>query len=789
MTTRGTTQSFDKGVAMRVGVSKICCILLMIVSVLVLSGAQTYAAERPPNIIMIFIDDMGWADFSCFGNTAASTPAIDQLAEEGVRFTQFYVNSPICSPSRVALTTGQYPQRWRIGSYLASRSANQNRGIAEWLDPAAPTLARMLHDAGYATGHFGKWHMGGQRDVDDAPPITDYGFDRSLTNFEGMGAKLLPLTMTPDGKGGRIWEDAERLGSPVTWMQRSEITGGFTAAALEFIKESAATEKPFYLNLWPDDVHSPFWPPVDQWQDGKQEKYRAVLEAMDAQLAALFEHIQNDKELKRNTLILICSDNGPEPGAGSAGPLRGAKTTLYEGGIRSPLIVWGPGIVAQEASGSTDTESCFAAFDLVPSLLAIAGIPPTQEIPFDGTDISPALQGKKSASHDGPLYWRRPPDRKMYKALGDTVLPDLAVRDGNWKLLCDYDGQNVQLFDLQKDPSEKNNIAADFEEVRARLCKQLVSWHEDLPSDNGQSLGVQEMQKARVGPANVTGYSLIAADGSKKTLAEVNSDGSVAWKVPCGAIHDLHLLPNGHLLYQDGWTRVIELDESRQKVWEYDAASNGNSNKKVEVHAFQRLTNGDTMIVESGPARILEVNNDGVIQKEIALTVDTPSHHSDTRNVRKTATGTYLVAHEKDGVVREYNSAGKIIWEFDIPLFGKQPKSGHGPEAFGDQVYSAIRLDNGNTLIGTGNGHSVLEVTSDKEIIWKLDQYDLPGITLAWVTQVRRLQNGNTLFVNCHAGPKNPQIIEVTPDKEVVWTYRDFELFGNALPVAVVEAK
>jgi uncharacterized sulfatase len=184
---------------------------------------------------MVFIDDMGWGDFSCFGNTAAATPAIDRLAAEGVRFTQFYVNSPICSPSRVALTTGQYPQRWRIGSYLASRSANQNRGIAEWLDPAAPTLARMLHDAGYTTGHFGKWHMGGQRDVDDAPPITDYGFDRSLTNFEGMGAKLLPLTMTPDGKEGRIWQDAERLGSPVTWMQRSAITGGFTAAALDFI--------------------------------------------------------------------------------------------------------------------------------------------------------------------------------------------------------------------------------------------------------------------------------------------------------------------------------------------------------------------------------------------------------------------------------------------------------------------------------------------------------------------------------------------------------------------------
>ena len=775
---------------MRVDVKKqISCTFLTIIGVLFLSGHRIHAAEKAPNIIMVFIDDMGWGDFSCFGNTDASTPAIDKLAEEGIRFTQFYVNSPICSPSRVALTTGQYPQRWGIGSFLASRSANQNRGIAEWLDPAAPTLARMLHDAGYATGHFGKWHMGGQRDVNDAPPITDYGFDRSLTNFEGMGAKLLPLTMTPEGKQGRIWQDAERLGSPVTWMQRSAITGGFAAAALDFIEEADAAKQPFYLNLWPDDVHSPFWPPVDQWHDGKQEKYLAVLEAMDTQLAVLFEHIQNNKELAQNTLILICSDNGPEPGAGSAGPFRGAKTTLYEGGIRSPLIVWGPGVVAQEAVGSTDTESCFAAFDLVPSLLTIAGITFAQDIPFDGTDISPALRGQQSTSHDGPLCWRRPPDRKMYKALGDTVLPDLAIRDGKWKLLCDYDGTNAQLFNLSDDRGEQKNVAADYHDVRDSLCQQLVSWHDSLPADNGQALAHQDMQKAQVGPANVTGYSLIAADSSARTLAEVAADGSVVWKMPCGSIHDLHLLPNGHLLYQDGWTHIIELDKNRKKVWDYDATGNGNANQKVEVHAFQRLANGDTMIVESGPARILEVDKQGVIKKEIALVIETPSHHSDTRNVRKTELGTYLVAHEKDGVVREYDTTGKIIWEFDVPLFEKPRKSGHGPEAFGDQVYSAVRLKDGNTLIGTGNGHSVLEVTPAKEIVWKLDQHDLPGITLAWVTQVRRLENGNTLFVNCHAGPKNPQIIEVTPDKEVAWTYRDFELFGNALPVAVVDTE
>ena len=137
----------------------------------------------------------GLGDFSCFGNKDAKTPNIDRMAAEGIRFEQFHVNSPICSPSRCAMTTGQYPQRWRIHSYLNNRADNARRGCAQWLDPKAPTLARVLQQNGYATGHFGKWHLGGQRDVDDAPPITAYGFDESLTNFEGMGPKLLPLTM------------------------------------------------------------------------------------------------------------------------------------------------------------------------------------------------------------------------------------------------------------------------------------------------------------------------------------------------------------------------------------------------------------------------------------------------------------------------------------------------------------------------------------------------------------------------------------------------------------------
>ncbi len=280
------------------------------------------------------------------------------------------------------------------------------------------------------------------------------------------------------------------------------------------------------------------------------------------------------------------------------------------------------------------------------------------------------------------------------------------------------------------------------------------------------------------------GRRLLAGDDSTQRLAIIAPDSTIDWELKVGGIHDASVLPNGNILLQQGWQKVVEVTPGKKTVWEYDSGKmNGNEGKRVEVHAFQRVEKGMTMIAESGPARIIEVDKDGKIQHEIKLKVNHPNAHSDTRLVRKIAKGHYLVTHESDGAVREYDQSGNVVWEYEVPLFGKAPKGGHGPEGFGNSVFSAIRLPNGNTLIGGGNGHCVLEVTPKKEIVWKVEQNDLPGITLAWVTRVERLPNGNTMIGNCHAGPDNPQFIEVTPEKKVVWTFKDFKNFGNSTPV------
>ena len=201
----------------------------------------------------------------------------------------------------------------------------------------------------------------------------------------------------------------------------------------------------------------------------------------------------------------------------------------------------------------------------------------------------------------------------------------------------------------------------------------------------------------------VAGHRLVVQGNNK--LAIVGEDGKIQWQMKWGGIHDIHVLRNGHIMVQQGSGKVAEIDpDTKSVVWSYDSTKqNGNQGKRIEVHAFQPLPDGKVMIAESGVGRIIEVDRDGKLLKEVKLKINKPHPHRDTRLVRKLVNGNYLVCHEGDGAVREYDGeTGKVVWDYDVPLFGKEPRGGHGIEAFGNQAFAAVRLTNGNTLIATG---------------------------------------------------------------------------------------
>jgi hypothetical protein len=285
----------------------------------------------------------------------------------------------------------------------------------------------------------------------------------------------------------------------------------------------------------------------------------------------------------------------------------------------------------------------------------------------------------------------------------------------------------------------------------------------------------------------VRDYKVLGAD--KGHIRIVNAKGEVEWEAPNATareIHDIQMLPNGNVLFQTSYITVVELNRDKKVVWQHESKPKAGYDGKVEIHSYQRLKNGLTMISESGNSRILEVDKDDKIVHEIPLTVAKPNSHRDTRMVRKLDNGHYLVCQEGEGKVREYDDKGKIVWEYALDLNGRPRSDGHGPEGHGVEVFGAIRLPNGNTMVAGGNNNRVFEVTPAGKIVWSVDQKELPGITFAWMTTLQLLPNGNLIIGNTHAGPDNPQLIEVTRDKKVVWQFKDWNNFGNNLVAAQV---
>lgn len=440
------------------------------VSLLALAGLSVQLAQaQKPNIIMILTDDMGYGDIGCYGGNFAPTPNLDKMAKEGIRFTQYYSSSPICSASRTGILTGMAPARWNITSFLHERAENKKCEQADFLDSSAPSMARAMKTAGYATGHFGKWHMGGGRDVANAPGFEAYGFDEHASTWESPAPDPL-LTAS-----NWIWSKDDSI-------KRWDRTAYFVDRTLDFLKRHSG--QPCFINLWPDDVHTPWVPGQErlgQYPSGPEEerKFRAVLDEYDRQMGRLFEGIKK-LGIDHNTLVVFLSDNGPLPSfkGSRSGNYRGSKLSLYEGGTRLPLIVRWPGHTPE---GRVDQQSVISANDFFPTLCRLAGAAMPRGFRFDGKDKSPVFKGKPSGE-SRTLFWEYGRNNQSFSFPGGRDRsPNLAMRQGNWKLLMNYDGSRVELYNLEADPKESQNLAAQEPRLTEKMKKQLLAWRKAMP--------------------------------------------------------------------------------------------------------------------------------------------------------------------------------------------------------------------------------------------------------------------------------------------------------------------
>ena len=441
-------------------------ILLGLLSTSGLTAAET----TKPNIIFIFADDWGYGDLGIHGSPFCKTPNLDRMASEGIDFSNFTVNSPVCSPSRVAVMTGQFPARQCIHQHFQGIKAHQQRGMPDWLDAKAPMLPRMLMEAGYKTGHFGKWHLGS---VSDSPTEDEYGYDRFAT-FNGSGKNEIK-------KDGLASVDH----------------------AVKFINEFK--NETFFVNLWLHEAHLAHYPQeryMEQFKDlnEQQRVYASIIAEADEGVGRVFTLLK-ELNLDEKTLVVFATDNGPEVtrgedqkfhgkekkgdqsggkkglggyySVGETGGLKGKKRALFAGGVRVPFIVRWPGVVPE---GKTDMTSVVTAVDLLPTFLNAANVPLPDDFVPDGQSMLAAFKGEPT-QRTKPIFWEwKGGDRQEY------TWPSLGVRDGKWKLLVNKEQQKMELYDLESDWAEKQNVIANHPDVAQQLSAKLNAWKTSLPT-------------------------------------------------------------------------------------------------------------------------------------------------------------------------------------------------------------------------------------------------------------------------------------------------------------------
>jgi arylsulfatase A len=398
---------------------------LRLCAILVFIACSTLKATDKPNFVIIFIDDMGYGDIGPFGSTINRTPHLDRMATEGRVFTSFYVASGVCTPSRAALMTGCYPQR--VGLARGSGHAVLFPGDVHGLHPNEVTIAETLKTVGYATGCFGKWHLGDQPQFLPTAQGFDTYFGIPYSNDMWPELKRFQCPDLP------ILRDTQVVDLVKDMDDQSTLCRRFTEAATQFIRKNK--DRPFFVYLPHAFVHNPRQASPRFMAPGKTVE-QAQVEEVDWSVGQLLNTIR-DEGLAENTLVLFTSDNGPAGGL-SAGPLRGRKGSAFEGGHREPTVVWWPGTIPAK----TSCDELVTAMDLHPTFAGLAGTRMPSDRTIDGKDIAPLLLGRPGA--------RTPHDRFFYQQGGKLA----AVRSDDWKLFV-----KGQLYNLKTDLGEKTNVA------------------------------------------------------------------------------------------------------------------------------------------------------------------------------------------------------------------------------------------------------------------------------------------------------------------------------------------